>query len=699
MRPEILNPIFSDVTILQGVGPRIAAFLQKIAGPLVVDLIFTPPVGLVDRSHCPGTAHAEQGERASFLVTIDSHVPPPKGRARQPYKIICSDEEGFLVLVFFHAKKEWIEKNFPLGAKRFVSGKVERYAGELQMAHPELVHDPDSDEPLPMVEPVYPLTAGLSSRQMLKIMGAALARLPDLPEWHRKDVLEKYQWPTWKDSLKNIHHPKTNLDLNMQSLPRQRLAYDELLANQIALALIRARGRQLPGRIIKGDGSLREKVLGSLPFSLTKAQETALAEIYADMAAPSRMVRLLQGDVGSGKTIVALLAMLAAIEESAQAAMIAPTEILARQHYESLKPFCEKAGITIELLTGRDKGQQRQAKLRGIEAGYINIIVGTHALFSEDVVYHDLALIVVDEQHRFGVQQRLALQDKGNRADLLVTTATPIPRTLALTVFGDMEISRITEKPPGRKIVDTRAVPLVRLPEVIEGIGRAIARGEQVYWVCPLVEESFMLDLTPAEDRYQLLHEKFGNQVGLVHGKMKGPEKDAIVEAFYRGDLKVLVATTVIEVGVNAPDATIMVIEHAERFGLAQLHQLRGRVGRSDKQSTCILLYKPDESGALSKTAKARLNILRETDDGFLIAEEDLRLRGAGDALGTSQSGFASYRMADLAEHGALLEMASQDAKMIVEQDPELKTERGEALRVLLYLFGRDAAVKRLRSG
>ena len=699
MRPERLNPLFADVTTLPGVGPKIAALIGKVAGSRVVDLLLTPPAGIVDRSYRPTIAEALEDKLATITVTVDRHDPPPQGRPNVPYRVLCSDETGFLTLVFFRAKADWLHQQLPEGERRLVSGKVERYGSQRQMAHPDLILAADDDAPLPPAEPVYPMTAGLTGKVMRRAVSGAVARAPALDEWLRDDLKALRGWPDWQEAIRQMHAPANAGDLGAQTVSRQRLAYDELLSNQLALALIRARRAARPGRRTVGDGSLTTEVRRALPFALTASQETVLSEVLADMAAPSRMVRLVQGDVGSGKTVVALIAMLTAVEAGAQAAIMAPTEILARQHYDGMKPLCDAANVSIELITGRDKGQERVAKRAGAAKGYVKIVVGTHALFSDDVGFDDLALVVVDEQHRFGVHQRLALQEKGPRADLLVMTATPIPRTLALTAYGDMDVSQITEKPPGRKPVDTRAIPLARLGKVVEAVGRAIERDEQVYWVCPLVEQNDLLDQTSAEERHEALRARFGDRVGLVHGKMKGPEKDAVVDAFYRGAIKVLVATTVIEVGVNAPDATVIVIEHAERFGLAQLHQLRGRVGRGDKPASCLLLYQANENGKLGDTAKARLNVLRETEDGFRIAEEDLALRGAGDALGTAQSGFPQFRLASVQDHAGLLDAARDDARLVVEEDADLTTPRGQALRSLLYLFSRDDAVRLLRSG
>ncbi len=694
MRPEILNPLFADITVLAGVGPKIAALIARAAGPRVVDLILTAPAGLVDRSFQPTIADAPADRIVTLSVTVDRHHPPPKGK-RLPYKIICSDETGFITLVFFHARADYLQKTLPEGEKRLISGKIEDYAGARQMVHPDYIAKPDQRDALPLFEPVYPLTAGLSAAVMRKAVSQAVARAPDLAEWQDENWLKARGWTGWKKALEAVHAPHAQEELSLLAPARQRVAYDELLANQLALALIRKARIKSRGRSIKGDGRLLAKARAALPFELTHGQKAALKEIFGDMRMPERMVRLLQGDVGSGKTIVAFLSMLAAVEAGAQAALMAPTEILARQHLESLSELAAATGVRMEILTGRDKGAVREEKLARLKSGDVDILIGTHALFQEGVEFRDLALVVIDEQHRFGVRQRIALAHKGPKPDLLVMTATPIPRTLALTAYGDMEHSRIAEKPPGRKPVDTRAIPMSRLDEVIAGVRRAIAQGDQAYWVCPLVEEYDVNDLTAAEERFESQKTVFPDRVGLVHGRMSGPEKDAVMERFYRGDLSVLIATTVIEVGVNTPNATIMIIEHAERFGLAQLHQLRGRVGRGHKKSSCLLLYRPP----LGETAKARLKVLRDTEDGFVIAEEDLRLRGAGDLLGAAQSGFPRFRLADIAAHGELLAAARDDAKLVIERDPELKTARGEALRTLLYLFSRDDAVKLLSAG
>jgi ATP-dependent DNA helicase RecG len=693
VRPNILNPLFAPITSLPGIGQRLAKAVEKLAGPLVVDLLWHLPTGLIDRRHQPHLSTAGDGTVVTLVVRVERHMKGHNPRA--PYKVRCSDPTGFIDLVFFNARGDYLEKTLPVGAMRAISGRVERYDGALNMVHPDHIVPAEELAQIQIVEPVYPMTAGLPPKVLRKAIDAAIAKAPALAEWLDAALLAQRRWPSWREALAAAHRPQDEGELSALAVPRLRLAYDELLSNQLALAIVRARNKRKAGRGSKGDGKLRRKIVAALPYKLTGSQQVALDEIVADMASPTRMLRLLQGDVGSGKTVVALLAMANAIEAGGQAALLAPTDILARQHFATLEPLCAAAGIGLALLTGRDKGKAREAILSRLAAGDLKLIVGTHALVQEDVDFADLRLAIVDEQHRFGVRQRQALADKGAGVDLLVMTATPIPRTLMLTAYGDIDASKLTEKPAGRQPIDTRTLPLERLHEVADGLRRAIAGGARIYWICPLVDESEQVDLAAATDRHRMLAQMFGDRVGLVHGKQKAAERDAAMAAFAKGDLDILVATTVIEVGVNVPEATIMVIEHAERFGLAQLHQLRGRVGRGSAKSSCLLLYQ----APLGETAKARLQILRETEDGFRIAEEDLRLRGGGEVLGTRQSGLPEFRVADLAAHGDLLAMARDDAQLIVDRDLQLKTPRGEALRMLLYLFRQDDAIKLLASG
>jgi ATP-dependent DNA helicase RecG len=693
MRPAILFPLFADIRTLAGVGPKLEKLIAKVAGPKLVDLVFDLPVGVVDRSYRPKLAAAEAGRIATVEVTVLEHKP---NRVKtQPYKVMVSDETSLMELVFFRAHADYLSGLLPVGARRVLSGRIERFKDRLQMAHPDYVVAPEDAARFPLHEPVYGLTEGLTARPMAKAVRGALDKMPAMPEWQDAAFLKQRGWNGFNTALERAHNPVHDSDLEPATLVRQRLAYDELLANQLALRLIRAHMRETKGRAVTGTGQLKAKAIAALPFVLTDPQLQVLAEIEQDMASDKRMLRLLQGDVGSGKTIVALLAMLKAVDAGMQAALMAPTELLVRQHLASLEPYAAAACVRLACLTGREKGAGRAETLARLAAGEIDILVGTHALFSEDVTFKELGLAVVDEQHRFGVHQRMQLQSKGRPADVLVMTATPIPRTLALTAYGDMEVSRITGRPPGRKPVETRVMKADRMDELIAHLRQALGTGARAYWVCPLVEESEKIDLAAAEDRAVMLRQALGLKVGLMHGKMKAAERDAAMAAFKAGETQMLVATTVIEVGVDVPEATIMVVEHAERFGLAQLHQLRGRVGRGSGKSSCILLWHPP----LGETAKARLKTMRETDDGFVIAEEDLRLRGPGEMLGRRQSGLEEFRMADPIVHADLLAVAHDDAKLILARDPDLKSPRGAALRVLLYLFGRDEAVRYLRTG
>ncbi|MBO6503967.1 MAG: ATP-dependent DNA helicase RecG [Kordiimonadaceae bacterium] len=694
MRPEALFEYFADVERLPGIGKRNRVALERLFGNRLVDLLFHLPTGLVDRRYRPKLSDASPGGIVTVEVTVDEHA--IARNRRMPYRVHCHDDTGELTLVFFNPRADWLQRQLPEGERRIISGKLEDYNGKLQITHPDYMVDPESADEMPALETIYPLTAGLSGKILRKAAKAALAMVPPLPEWHDKALMERDKLPAFTDALNFVHQPTGFEDIAPASLARRRLACDELLATQLALAIVRDRTRRKRGRALSGDGRLVKQLLAALPYQLTGDQQSALKEIATDLASEKAMLRLMQGDVGSGKTVVALLAVASAVEAGVQTALLAPTEILANQHLETIAPLAEAVGLRIALLTGRNKGKPRKALLEALAAGEIDLLIGTHAIIQDDVAFKDLGFAIIDEQHRFGVQQRLTLAGKAERGvDVLGMTATPIPRTLTLTAYGDMDVSLIREKPPGRKPVDTRVVALDRLADVAAGIGRAVQAGARAYWVCPLVEESELMDLAAAEERYGSLKHMFGDRVGLVHGKMKGPEKDAVMEMFQRGDISILVSTTVIEVGVNVPEATIMVIEQAERFGLAQLHQLRGRVGRGDAQSICILLRAND----VGEVARSRLKIMRETEDGFLIAEEDLRLRGGGEVLGTKQSGLPEFNLVDFTEHADLIELARDDARMIVAKDPELKSERGQALRHLLYLFERDEGVRLMQSG
>jgi ATP-dependent DNA helicase RecG len=700
MRPAVLNPLFASLSALPGIGPKLERLFGRLIGrdgekPRIVDLLFHLPSGFVDRRNRPKLSEVEPGTVVTVAVTVDRHRPPPPNRPRAPYNIESSDSTNTLTITYFNARQDYLQKLFPVGELRYLSGVATLYDGRLQMMHPDRVVDPEGFRHLPLLDPVYPLTEGLHPNQVRKAMDLALERLPVLVEWQDPAWLARNAFPSFADALRRLHRLAAADDLLPESPAWSRLAYDELLASQLALALLRTHMRVRAGRGSAAEGRLRARIVAALPYALTDSQQRAIGDIVADLAQPQRMLRLLHGDVGSGKTVVALLAAANAIEAGRQVAFMAPTEILARQHFATIAPLARAAGIRLAILTGRERGREREDIASALAAGDIDLVVGTHALFQEDVAFRDLALAIVDEQHRFGVHQRLALTRKGDAVDLLVLTATPIPRTLVLTYFGDMDISELREKPAGRRKVDTRAVPLERLAEVIDAVARALQGGRQAYWVCPLVEESESVDLAATEERYKLLQKRFGDKVDLVHGRMRGGEKDCAMERFVKGETRLLVATTVIEVGVDVPQASVMVIEHAERFGLAQLHQLRGRIGRGAERSTCILLYK----APLGETAKARLAILRETDDGFRIAEEDLRLRGEGDVLGVRQSGMPGFRIARIDVHGKLLSAARDDAALILRRDPRLIADRGQALRQLLYLFARDEAIGLLSAG
>ena len=686
MRPELLNPLFAEIEALKGVGAGLAKPLGKLGLARVIDLLFHLPTGLIARQRVARLDDAAPGNHIIIEVTP---VDYKQGAPRGPFRIHAVDVQGdYLTLTYFGGGGGYARKLLPLGEAKLVSGRLELYGQERQIVHPDHVLLPAEADKLPASEAIYPLSEGITARRLGQLAEQALARAPDLAEWIEPTLKAQRGWPGWKDAVTQIHHSPGDV------AARERLAYDELFANQLALMLVRASSRRRRGMPLQGDGRLRD--LLKLPYTPTGAQARTIREIEGDLQQATPMVRLLQGDVGSGKTLVALNALLIAVEAGAQGALLAPTEILARQHFETLKGLLGSLPINIAILTGRDKGRAREATLMGLADGSINILIGTHAIFQEAVTYKNLGLAVIDEQHRFGVAQRLLLTQKAAvPPHLLVMTATPIPRTLTLTHYGEMDVSRLDEMPPGRQPIDTRVMALGRIDEVVNGLARHIEGGGQGYWVCPLVEESETSDRAAAEARAASLKARFGERIGLIHGRMKGPEKDAVMERFARGDLAILVATTVIEVGVDVPNATLMIVEEAERFGLAQLHQLRGRVGRGSDRSVCLLL----RSDTLSETARARLALMRETNDGFRIAEEDLRLRGAGEVLGTRQSGEAVFRLATPELTTALVSTAADDARLLVDRDGGLEGERGRAARIALYLFERDGAVGLLRSG
>ncbi len=683
MRPEILNPLFAETTVLKGVGPALAKPLDRLGLARVVDVAFHLPTGYVDRLPRTELMASDAGRMITITLTPRDYR---SSAGRGPTRVQATDVHGnYVSLVFFGGNSGWAKKLLPIGEAKRVSGRLDQYGQELQIVHPELA---EPDEALPEREPIYPLSEGLNSRKLGALAAQAIARAPDLPEWIEPGLKAKREWPNWHDSLARIHADPAD------AKARERLAYDEVFANQLAMTLVRADTRKRKGRALHGDGRLRAML--DLPYTLTGAQSRTVAEIEGDLAQTAPMLRLLQGDVGSGKTLVAAMAMLIAVEAGAQAAMLAPTEILARQHYETLRKLLGNLPINVGVLTGRDKGRVREATLMGLASGEIDILVGTHAIFQDAVGYKDLALVVVDEQHRFGVAQRMTLQAKGIAPPhLLAMTATPIPRTLTLAQYGEMDVSRLDEMPPGRQPIETRVISEDRLDDVVNALGRHLADGGQAYWVCPLVEESEKSDLAAAEMRAEVLRARFGDKVALVHGRMKPAEKDAVMAKFAAARTSVLVATTVIEVGVDVPNATLIVIEHADRFGLAQLHQLRGRVGRGTGRSICLLM----RGSSLSETSRARLALMRETNDGFRIAEEDLRLRGAGELLGTKQSGEMAFRLATPDMMADLLQCAHDDARLLIDRDGGLEGPRGQAARTALYLFDRDAGVALLRSG
>jgi ATP-dependent DNA helicase RecG len=699
MRPALLNPLFAPITSLAGIGPKqdrlFRYLLDRDETPRMVDLLLHLPASVIDRRARPKIRDAVPGTVVTLKVTVNRHRPTPARNHRAPHLVYASDGTGDVVLTYFRAQPGYVEKLLPVGAKRYVSGTVQLYDGTLQIAHPDRVVDEEGFAKLSGIDPVYPLTEGLALGSVRRAVAQALQKLPSLPEWINPEVIRRCNFPPIAEALNRVHVPLELTDILPDGPFWSRLAFDELLAGQLALALVRAQLRRPAGERHAGDGHLRSKIIDALPYALTASQRAAAAAIADDLRQPVRMLRLLQGDVGSGKTVVALIAAAAVAEVGKQAALMAPTEILARQHIKTIAPLAERAGLRVAILTGREKGKERRDILARLAEGEIDLLVGTHALIQDDVAFKALALAVVDEQHRFGVRERLALTSKGEAVDVLVLSATPIPRTLVLTYFGDMDVSELREKPAGRQPIDTRAVPNSRLDEVIDAVGRALSARKLVYWICPLVEESETVDLTDAEARFESLKARFADKIGLVHGKMRGAEKDRVMARFAAGEIGLLVATTVVEVGVDVPAATIMVIENAERFGLAQLHQLRGRIGRGSEASTCLLLYREP----LNEMSTARLKVIRETTDGFRIAEEDLRLRGEGDVLGIRQSGLPGYRIARSDVHAPLITQARDEALRIMKDNPKLKGERGEALRCLLYLYERDEALPLIGAG
>ena len=687
MRPEILNPLFCALDTIKGIGEKHMKLVSNlVGGTKVVDLLWHLPYNVTDRTYTCPLGQITAGKIWTGVVRVSEHLEPLK--KTQPYRVVCEDDTGDIILNFFKYYKDSIKKQLPVGAKKVISGKTEWFNSFIQMSHPDYIADADALEHILGVEPIYPLCAGVTNKMVRWYVAQSLSKVPELPEWCDLAFIKNRGFPRFKEALFKAHHVLKPDDVSLTSAHRQRLAYDELLANQLTLAIARGYHKKKEGRVFQSSGVLQKKLSDVLDFELTNAQKNVLREIQKDQASSYQGLRLVQGDVGCGKTVVAMFAMLGAVECGAQAAIMAPTEILAKQHFDTIGIWAQKIGVNAALLTSKIKGKKRSELLAQLKEGKIDILIGTHALFTDEVCFKDLGFIVVDEQHRFGVAQRLKLSQKGNKPDIVVMTATPIPRTLVLTRFGDMDYSKIDELPKGRKPVETRVMPVEKTAEVMKAIKRKTDEGARVYWVCPLIEESEKTDLAAAMARFESLQKLYGNKVGLVHGKMKEAEKDAVMEQFKNGDIQILVATTVIEVGVNVPEATVMIVEQAERFGLAQLHQLRGRIKRANHAGVCLLLH----GYVLSETARERLNVMKSSEDGFLIAEKDLDLRGGGEILGTKQSGVEEFKIANLEFHRDLLYTAHKDAQMIMASDPLFETERGQALKILLYLFEKDTA-------
>jgi ATP-dependent DNA helicase RecG len=694
LRPGLLNPLFAGLPSLPGVGPAIGAALARLLQrptPTCLDLLSHLPTAVIDPAPRERLTPADNGQMVTLSAWIEGHRPaPPHGR--MPYRILAGAAGEQVELAFFRAREDSLAARFAVGGTVLIHGQLRRFGERWQMTHPELL---DARRASDGLLPVYPLVQGLWQGRLRAIARAALDRLPELPEWLPAELLARQNWPGWAAATRAVHRPASAAGLEPHALARRRLAFDELLAGQLSLGLTRRAREHLPGRALPGDGRLVGQMLASLPFPCTGCQASAIAEIGRDLAASAPMLRLLQGDVGSGKTVVALAAMLQAVEAGVQAALMAPTEVLARQHAATFGRLLALLGLTVELLTGKDPAGQRRAAKARLADGTASLAVGTHALFRTGVVFADLGLVVIDEQHRFGVNQRLDLVVKGAAVDVLLMTATPIPRSLVLAAYGDIATSRLLAKPPGRAPILTRATPNERIEQVVAATERARARGARMYWVCPVIEEAEGETPMAAIERHRLLAERFGPAVGLVHGRLASRDKEAAIAAFATGRTPLLVATTVIEVGVDVPAASIIVIEHAERFGLAQLQQLRGRVGRGQRPAACLLLY----ASPLGATARARLALLRATEDGFAIAEEDLRLRGPGEVLGLRQSGMPAFRFADLGAHADLLPLARDVAQRALAADPGLRGPASEPLRVLLHLFERHDAVRLLAAG
>lgn len=695
-RPASLFPLFASVTTLPGIGARLGSLIEKRIGSTVLDMLRHSPVGVIDRTARPDISHITAGQLVTLEITITSRNISPRHISR-PSRIIGENDTGEVEIIFFKADPQFLERSLPIGEKRIISGTAELFNDRVQIPHPDYILSSSQTDQLPSFEPIYPLTAGLKGKTLRKAISAAIPKVASQAEWIDEKRLQTHNWPAFDEAIKQLHSPRSEADLAPNHPARERLAYDELLANQLALSLIRQQtSTDVKGKVISGEGHLRAQLRAQLAFSLTGAQERVLAEIFNDQAQTTRMLRLVQGDVGSGKTLVALLAMLNAVECGAQAALLAPTEILAKQHYKTICDLLELLQIPVGLLVGGAKTKAKTQMLEAIHAGQIPVVIGTHALLTDDVHFANLGLAVVDEQHRFGVKQRLNLSEKGDGCDVLVMTATPIPRTLSMTAYGDLQSSIIDEKPPGRQEIETALLNIERLDEIVDKLKQRLSPSMRAYWICPLVEESDTTDITSAEERFAVLQQQLPQtNPQLLHGKMKPAEKEQAMALFQSGESQLIVATTVVEVGVDVPEAGIMIIEHAERFGLAQLHQLRGRVGRGSIKSSCLLAYK----APLSETATSRLQIMRESNDGFRLAEEDLRLRGPGEILGQRQSGMPEFALVDFAAHAHLIPRARAEADQIISKMPHLDGPGAEKYRVLLSLFEKDNAITYLQSG
>ena len=685
MRPKILYKLFSSLETIKGIGPKNAKLIERLCGKYLLDLILHRPIAYIDRRNSPKIKDLSNNSIVTLILKVDGHT--PSFNKRMPYKITCSDDTGQLNIVYFNLRGPYLKKMFPIGSKKVVSGKVEEFNGIFQMTHPQHIADESNLDSVKKIECVYPLTAGISSKIIQKSINSSLAIIDDLPEWIPTDYLKKNNWTSWKKSIYEIHNPN-ELKEDKEDIYLNRLVFDELLSQQLTVRLIKNKISKLKGNTIKPNGSLLEPLKTYLSFELTDDQNQAIKEISKDQSSPNKMLRLIQGDVGSGKTIVALHGMIQCAENSKKSILMAPTEILAEQHYNTIKLFADKLKLSCVLITASNK------KNHNYES---DILIGTHALFQDKVSIDNIGLIVIDEQHRFGVHQRILLNEKaGNECDILLMTATPIPRTLELASYGDMDITKIIQKPKNRKPIITKSINLNKIDSLKEALIKKLKQREKIYWVCPLVDESDKMDLQSVNQRVLDIQKYYKDfNVEMVHGQMKQEEKNKIMDNFKNFKTQILVATSVIEVGIDDPDATVIIIENSERFGLSQLHQLRGRVGRGTKQSTCILLF----NGPLTENAKKRINVMKETNDGFIIAEEDLRIRGAGEILGTRQSGLPNFRLTDLNVHKSLMTQAREMAIKIVDKDPELSSDQGKSLRLLLHLFNNQVAIDYLKSG